>query len=217
MDRARPNPAARCRARQTTKASIEWSDDATVLRTMHIISEERALAHWRTLCCIPPAAAQRLEDRFVREQPALAGTILTLAGGTMEDPEGKSVLRPIDDPAQEYAQWLLEAAAELAEIFRREAGRAPREVSAAEATELFRTNLALFTRFREAADRGENLAKEVFDDVVQPNLFGGVVTALGSSPKARKERAAVDALILRLTIEGLHRACGGDATPDSND
>ncbi len=46
---------------------------------MHIISEERALAHWRTLCCIPPATAESLADRFVREQPALVAVML--AGG----------------------------------------------------------------------------------------------------------------------------------------
>lgn len=153
----------------------------------------------------------------MREQPALAGTILALAGGTMEDHEGKSVLRPIDDEAQEYAQWLLEAAAQLAEIFRREAGRALRKMEHAEATELIDTNLALFLRFKEAKESGGELANKIFDDLPQPNLLAGVVTALGSAPNARKDRAAVEALTLRLTIEALHRACGGDATPDSND
>jgi hypothetical protein len=184
---------------------------------MHIISEERALAHWRTLCCVPPAIATRLTNRFLTEQPALVGTILTLCDGTMEDQDGKPVLRPDDDPGMADFKRLVEAAAQLAEIFRREAGRALRKMERAEATELIDTYLALFLRFKEAKERGGEIANEIFDAFPQPNLFGGVVTALGSAPNARKDRAAVEALILRLTIEGLHRACGGDATPDSND
>ncbi len=64
---------------------------------MHVISNERALAHWQALCHLPEAATGILRTRFINEQLHLTSQILSLTDAATQDADGKVSICPSDD------------------------------------------------------------------------------------------------------------------------
>ncbi len=182
---------------------------------MHVISDERALAHWAALCRLPALAADVLRSRFIREQPGLAAWVLALTGGTVEGPDGMPRIRSEDDPKLAVFWRLATESERLAEVFRREAGRPLRELEAAEISELTKANLALFEKFRNVDDDRPASAPDLFTSCSQPNLYGVVVTAVTNGERMRPEELTLECYLLRAVVEGLHRACSGESAPDA--
>ena len=178
---------------------------------MHIISNERALAHWQALYRLPIFAAELLRERFIREQPRLAATLLTLTGGTYADADGKLVIATEGDPKREEFQRISLTAALLAEVMRREAKRPLRKLEAAEVSALMETNLDLFRKFKQADETGSKTPPEIFVSCAQRYLLCGVFIATKDEPSLPREKMVLECYLLRLVIEGLHLACGGEA------
>src|SRR5436309_11013147 len=99
---------------------------------MHIISNERALAHWKALMDQPLKFAQRFHQRFLDEQPhmarLMADCIITSPPFNERSPEALAA----DDDVAEKVGEVTDFAARAAEVIRREAGRPLRTVSQAE-------------------------------------------------------------------------------------
>jgi len=174
---------------------------------MHIISNEHALAHWRTLCMLSNQGLDFLEARFMEEQPIVAQAVAELTDAT-----GASVaawrLAERDPRLHQFGQILTRAAC-LHELFRREARHALRKLEEAEVSDLVRANLDTTEALVESpALNGPDL----FTTSKQPELLRGIVIG-HLSVEGTSDREGQALLILRFLLEALHRACG-DAPPD---
>lgn len=178
---------------------------------MHIISNERALSHWQALSRLPVFAAELLRERFILEHPHLSATLLTLTGGTDVDAEGQPVIAAEGDPKREGFQRLSMTAALIAEVMRREAKRPLRKLEAAEISTLMETNLDLFRKFKKADETKSETMPEIFVTCAQRHLLCGVFMATKDEPNLPGVNLVLECYLLRLVIEGLHLACGGEA------
>ncbi|HEX9046868.1 MAG TPA: DUF1186 domain-containing protein, partial [Verrucomicrobiae bacterium] len=164
---------------------------------MHVISEERALAHWRTLCQLPPTAFDLLLPRFVREQPALVARLLPALPANEKFPE-------IDDPSPRTREfWSLATTGALVyEIMVREAGH---PLPALGKEELDAAGKKTDVLIEQAIASGKGA--QALYLCSQPNLLGGVLTAQFGDTKP-DEQGIIKALKLRVVLECLHHACG---------
>lgn len=178
---------------------------------MHVISNERALAHWQALHRLPSFASELLRERFVEEQPRLATSLLVLTGGTYLDAEGKPVLHPENAPERERFRQISLTAALAAEVMRREARRPLRKLEEIDMRELIQSNLEIFDALKKADDSKPENLPDVIGTCGQPNLFGGVMVATRSQTAKNDGKYVLDTYLMRLVIEGLHRACGDEA------
>ncbi len=182
---------------------------------MHIISNERALAHWRALNGLPPLTFMRLHNNFLREQPGLAGILLTLLDVPLTGPEGKETLPDASDPKMISFALVTDAAAVFSELLCREAGRPLRQLTIEEAHETAETAIKLFDQM-DGADKAAGLPK-LATTSAQPHLLAGAIKAhfIGRNPTA--ERVFREVLGLRVAIDSLHQACGDEppGTPRS--
>jgi hypothetical protein len=173
---------------------------------MRTISNERALAHWRTLCMLRADQLDLLEERFTQEQPIIAQAIGGLTGAV--DCSDECWEHPERDPRLAQFDQLLVAGSCLAELFRREAGHALRPLGEAE------VNSILHAHFEEVEALLKSPADgpDIFSTCDQPDLLRGIVVGhLSVQGLAEREGSAV--LIYRFLIQALHRACG-DAPAD---
>jgi len=178
---------------------------------MHVISNERALAHWQALHRLPTCAAELLRERFIEEQPGLAATLLTLTGGTFTDAEGKPAIRPENDPKRKPFEEFSLTTALAAEVMRREVRRPLRKLEEAEVRDLLEANLKLFTALKHAGESKSDDIPNVISTCSQPNLFGGLMVALREQLTGDDRMYVRRTFLLRMVLEGLHRACGDDA------
>jgi hypothetical protein len=178
---------------------------------MHIISKERALAHWQALYRLPVFAAELLRERFIEEQPSLAATLLTLTGGTYTNAEGKPVIHPENAPERKPFDQISLTAALAAEVLRREARRPLRKLEETEVRELLQSNLDIFDALKKADDSKPETMPDVIGSCSQPNLLGGLMVALRTEKAKDDGKYVLRTFLLRVVLNGLHRACGGDA------
>lgn len=184
---------------------------------MHLISNERALAHWRVLSQLPPAPSEMLAVRFLEEQPALAGVLLSLSGGTETGSDGALNVRADDDPGRVAADHLVDLAALAAEILRREAGRPLLRLTQEEVTGLIDDNVTLMERILAAEGAGRQAPQNVFTTCAQRHLFTGLSVALVEELTDEPRLMVQHNYLLRAAVEGLHLACGGEAAPGASD
>src|SRR6266545_7488948 len=119
---------------------------------MHVISNERALAHWRTLCMLPQQQLDFLEDRFTREQPLLAQALAQLTHAV--DCSAEAWRRPErDSRLEQFGQMLLRGSC-LAELFRREAGHSLRPLDETEINSTLKANLQIADAFVKSSAPG---------------------------------------------------------------
>jgi hypothetical protein len=178
---------------------------------MHIISNERALAHWQALYRLPVFAAELLRERFIAEQPRLAATLLALTGGTYADAEGKPVVHPENAPERKPFDQISLTAALAAEILRREARRPLRTLEETEVRDLIQSNLDVFEKLRRADESKPETMPDVIGSCAQPNLLGGLMVAQRTEEAKRDGKFVLNTFLLRVVLDGLHRACGGEA------
>src|SRR5262249_2533592 len=137
---------------------------------MHLISHERALGHWRTLCMLPPDKLDLVEDRFIKEQPGLAQAIAELTDSVScsrkPGPDAEQ------DPRLRQFGHLLVRGACLAELFRREAGHPSRQLDAAEINSILRADMHETDALSKSSGPG---GPDIFTTSSQPELLRGVV------------------------------------------
>jgi hypothetical protein len=178
---------------------------------MHIISNERALAHWQALCALPIEASELLRLRFIEEQPQLAAILLTLTGGTCLDAAGQPALHPEHAPERKPFEQISLTAALVAEVMRREARRPLRKLEDAEVQELIEANLQSFTALKNADASKPDLLPNLIGACAQPNLLVGLLVAHRDRELNGEDKYVLQAYLLRVVLEGLHQACGGEA------
>lgn len=174
---------------------------------MHGISNERALSHWQALNRLPATAANYLQTRFLREQPVLAGVFLPPPDDSATAPDQ---IPDFDDPVMaDFRRWL-NTGAILNETFQREAGRPLRPV-AAEELDVISEEIAALVRGPEATATGsERERTELLLDSSQRALLMGAANAHLEDVRDRPGGLIREILMLRIVIEGLHRACGDE-------
>ena len=180
---------------------------------MQVISDERALAHWRALKWLPVSALDRLEARFLREQPALASIVLSLMDGFIIGPDGGGKMPDDNDPRLDDFWRLASTGSVLNEIFCREAGRPLRRLEQPEMLALVEENTKLFEGLLAMPKADPAKAPNVFSTCSQRHLLTGAVLAHFAEEALRREESPREILTLRILVEALHRACGdGPAT-----
>ncbi len=186
---------------------------------MHIISNERALAHWQALNRLPAVAMNLLKARFLREQPMLASSVLPLTDGLVVGPDGREKLPDTNDPKLDDFWRLAATGAIVNEIICREAGRPLRQLDGPEVLNLVEANLKLYDQLNKAAEKNALNAPNIFSTCSQRALLIGTVAAHFGDGEITREEIPREALTLRILVEGLHRACGEEpaTTPRSWD
>jgi hypothetical protein len=186
---------------------------------MHVISNERALAHWQALNRLPATAMNFLKARFLREQPVLGSIVLPLADGLVTGTDGQEKLRDEDDPKLADFWRLAITGAIMNEILCREAGRPLRRLDAGEVNAVADETLALFEQLDASKPGEERHAPNVFTTSAQRNLLTGAAVAHCDEIERGGQEVFREVLTLRILVEALHRACGDEpaTTPRSWD
>ncbi len=175
---------------------------------MHVISNERALAHWQALYHLPEAATGILRTRFINEQPLLTSQLLSLTDAVTEEADGKVSICPSDDPKFERFWDAATQAAWLAEIFRREAGHPLRLIEADEMGKIADAVLDLLETPQTPGSAKPDSAPQILCASPQPNLLAGVAVVCLDENHGTPQTRAMDVVITRILIEALHQASG---------
>ena len=178
---------------------------------MHVISSDRALAHWRALLGLPREIASGLTDRLFRERPGLLALLTALSGVASAKPGGPPVYVEASDPRMTLFEWVADHAALLAELMRREAGRPLRGLTDAELIRV-RESCGAWLETLAGADRQyPRAAPNLFAACSQPELLRGVSAAVLTSSALGAEEKGRACLLFRMVLDALHQACQGEA------
>lgn len=175
---------------------------------MHILSQERAQAQWRSIVRLNPSLAGRVTERFFDEQELLAGCLIGVmrAGDSSGFPSSPtqvslSELRPVELALLNYAAILLE-------LFRRESGR---PLPRLEPEDLERRLEALMNRMAESAETGRTLPK-----ASQPNLLLGILLAYASDVESfAGGSSALVSLLLHALVDAMDAVSGSPEDAES--
>jgi hypothetical protein len=136
--------------------------------------------------------------------------ILSLADGLIVGPDGQRQLPESDDPKLNDFRRLTTAGAIINEILSREAGRPLRRLEEQEALAVAQESSALFEKLNSDELRAAGQTPNVFSTCAQRDLLSGAAVACCFSPEGAREKLPRDLLTLRILVEGLHQACGGE-------
>lgn len=175
---------------------------------MHMVSNERALAHWQALNRLPPNARDLLVARFLREQPLLASVALPLTGGLETGPDWQEKLPAADDPKLDDYWRIVATGAIMNEILCREAGRPLRKLEETEVLETTRACVESFEKLGESGMLANASEGNVFITCSQRHLLVGATISLCTEIGPDRVKLPCEVLNLRILAEGLHRACG---------
>lgn len=186
---------------------------------MQVISDERALAHWRALKWLPVSALNYLQARFFREQPVLASAVLPLPDRTAAGAASSENIPAASESERDDFWRLATTGAVVHEIFCREAGRPLRRLDETEVMSVVGEVTRLFDQLSAADQADKPRATELFTSCRQRPLLTGTLAAHLAEGEISRAEMAGEALRLRILVDGLHRACGDEpaTTPRSWD
>ena len=180
---------------------------------MHVISNERALAHWHALNRLPATSLNYLKARFLREQPLLASAVLPVTDGPVTSPDGQEKIPDTNDPKLDDFWRLATTGAIMNEIMCREAGRPLRQLTEQEVLAVAEETVKHFEQLERIARKEADHAPNFFTTCSQRPLLTGAVAAHLADGAISREEFPRETLTLRILLEGLLRACGdGPAT-----
>ncbi|HEY2082740.1 MAG TPA: DUF1186 domain-containing protein [Verrucomicrobiae bacterium] len=177
---------------------------------MHVISNDRALEHWKALNSLPPGAIDLLSARFIREQPPLAAAVLHLANGLVSGLDGVSKIPKDDDPRLNDFWKLATSGAIMNEIVCREAGRHLRKLTSDEVSALTEECLSTLEAFNDGVRKGTEKPANLFASCSQRELLSGIALSHWLNREPEMAQLPGEILALRIMAEGLHHACGDE-------
>lgn len=158
---------------------------------MHAISEDRAAAQWQAIFSLPLKFAQRFHKRFIDEQFALAQAVVSVAVDVSQQRRVREMPGIQKASTEEHVAALTDTAACVAEVIRREAGKALRSVSADEVNQCMRA----------------------MDTMLEPTKFTDPDECMNRLLAVRQERLLTGALVAATSGDALIRNPLGVAPP----
>lgn len=193
-----------------TRAPLDFIPDITTNphSSMHTISNETALAHWKALNQVSASTLKLMIGRFLNTQPYLATALLPLKGNITIKPNNTISFPEFNDPKTAHFWRAASAAAVINEIMIREAGRPLRKLGTDEVDEILNATCDVIEKARGEREYSLKNLAGVFKASPQLHLLTGAIFALTNEAGRKNETLSQEILELNVLVEALHRACG---------